>query len=185
MVPARSPAAWAPGALTARLRWVTPNDRITFLAGGVKITESSEIATATQLSDDALAWEQFRIEHGLPRFGVDYNTSDNPGTAGLIDGAVAPSKGCYLGQEVVCKLLMRGALRESICLLRFEGVPKVGEPVLLFDDRSPIGTLTSVGPGCSVAVFALGRIRSAAIQSCAGVLCGDVWGRILPRPDIQ
>lgn len=53
-------------------------------------------------------WQALRIEHGLPLFGVDFDVRANPHDASLERRAVSWSKGCYLGQEVVCMQDMRG-----------------------------------------------------------------------------
>jgi folate-binding protein YgfZ len=53
-------------------------------------------------------WQALRIEHGLPLFGVDFDGRANPHDASLERRAVSWSKGCYLGQEVVCMQDMRG-----------------------------------------------------------------------------
>jgi folate-binding protein YgfZ len=44
----------------------------------------------------------------VPRFGVDFDDTTYPQEASLEKTAVSFDKGCYLGQEVVCMLEMRG-----------------------------------------------------------------------------
>src|SRR6187431_257720 len=68
-------------------------------------------------------WEALRIGQVFGRFGVDFGEADNPHEAALDRRAVSWSKGCYLGQEVVCMQDMRGKVRRSLRVLRVEAPP--------------------------------------------------------------
>ena len=57
------------------------------------------------------AWDTLRIEAGLPLFGVDMDTDTIPLEAGLEARAISQTKGCYVGQEVVIRILHRGGGR--------------------------------------------------------------------------
>ena len=59
----------------------------------------------------AEAWDTLRIEAGLPLFGVDMDTDTIPLEAGLEASAISQTKGCYVGQEVVIRILHRGGGR--------------------------------------------------------------------------
>ena len=65
------------------------------------------------LGDDA-AWEALRIERAIPRFGVEFDATTYPQEAALEKRAVSFAKGCYLGQEVVCMLEMRGHVKRKL-----------------------------------------------------------------------
>lgn len=56
-------------------------------------------------------------EHGLGVFGVDFGERDNPHEASLDRLAVSWTKGCYLGQEVVCMQDMRGKVKRRLVAL--------------------------------------------------------------------
>jgi folate-binding protein YgfZ len=109
---------------------------------------------ALQLASDA-DWEAFRIEQTLGRFGVDFTDSDNPHEAALDRRAVSWSKGCYLGQEVVCMQDMRGKLKRRLVTLAVDSaeLPPAGEPV------------TSSANGSAEAV---GEVTSAALSPLTG-----------------
>jgi folate-binding protein YgfZ len=49
-----------------------------------------------------------RIEAGVPRFGVDMDEETSPLEAGIEDRAISVTKGCYVGQEVIIRVLHRG-----------------------------------------------------------------------------
>lgn len=170
-----------PSALHACVTWLTDCDTITFVPEQASASVVFRGPDGAAVPSDAQSWEQFRIERGLPLWGVDYGPTENPATAGLVAGTVSQSKGCYLGQEVVCKLLMRGALRETTALMRFKGRPKVGAAVHSPSDAAPVGILTSVGRPEGEWVYALGRLRTHAIESEAQVVADDAVGQILPR----
>jgi tRNA-modifying protein YgfZ len=59
-------------------------------------------------------------EHGLGVFGVDFGERDNPHEAALDRVAISWTKGCYLGQEVVCMQDMRGKVKRRLVALDAE-----------------------------------------------------------------
>lgn len=63
-------------------------------------------AGAVEMSADTA--ETLRIEAGRPRFGVDMNTDTIPLEAGLEGRAISFTKGCYVGQEVIVRVMHRG-----------------------------------------------------------------------------
>ena len=52
--------------------------------------------------------EAARIESGRPRFGVDMTEDTIPLEAAIEDRAISRTKGCYVGQEVIVRVLDRG-----------------------------------------------------------------------------
>ena len=90
--------------------------------------------------------ETLRIEQGVPRFGVDFGPSTYPQEAGLEARAVSFDKGCYLGQEVVCMLQLRGHVKRKLVPVSFEdGVAAPGASVVSADGQA-LGQLTTIGP---------------------------------------
>jgi tRNA-modifying protein YgfZ len=71
------------------------------------------LAAVAAVGDDA-GWDALRLERGVPRFGVDFDATMYPQEASLEKRAVAFDKGCYLGQEVVCMLEMRGHVKRKL-----------------------------------------------------------------------
>lgn len=57
--------------------------------------------------DDALA-NVLRVEAGTPEFGVDMDQDTIPLEAGIEGRAISMTKGCYVGQEVIIRVLHRG-----------------------------------------------------------------------------
>src|SRR5262249_23650787 len=63
-------------------------------------------AGGTALDDDTA--ESIRIEAGVPRFGRDMDEETIPLEAGIESRAISFTKGCYVGQEVIIRVLHRG-----------------------------------------------------------------------------
>jgi folate-binding protein YgfZ len=57
---------------------------------------------------DAAAAEALRIEAGVPRFHLDMDEETIPLEAGIESRAISMTKGCYVGQEVIIRVLHRG-----------------------------------------------------------------------------
>ena len=63
--------------------------------------------------------EIVRIESGRPRFGADMDEDTIPLEAGLEDRAISRTKGCYVGQEVIVRVIDRGHGRVARRLVGF------------------------------------------------------------------
>ncbi len=114
-------------------------------------------------------------EHGLGVFGVDFDERSNPHEASLDRIAVSWTKGCYLGQEVVCMQDMRGkvkrrlvALDGSSALLDAASASQVEAPQkdVLGADGSVAGHVSSVHRGTS-GTRLLATISTSALESQA------------------
>ena len=66
------------------------------------------------------AREILRIEAGLPRFGMDMDTSNRLPETTLERTTVSYEKGCYIGQEVVARLKAYGTVKQALMGLVFE-----------------------------------------------------------------
>lgn len=104
----------------------------------VDVERSGEVLQRLRSSEaidvDADVAEICRIEAGRPRFGVDMDEETIPLEAGIEDRAISFTKGCYVGQEIVIRVLHRGhgrVARRLVGLLFDPAVeaPKRGEPI--------------------------------------------------------
>jgi folate-binding protein YgfZ len=95
---------------------------------------------------EAPAFEARRIEAGVPVFGQDMSEDTIPLEAGIEDRAISLTKGCYVGQEIIIRVLHRGQGRVARKLvgLAFEpgATPAAGDR--LSSGGRAIGSLTSV-----------------------------------------
>jgi folate-binding protein YgfZ len=136
---------------------------------------------------DAAGWDALRLERGVPEFGVDFDATTYPQEARLEKVAVSFDKGCYLGQEVVCMLEMRGQVRRCLSPLVVDeledgNVPARGAAVT--DDAGAVaGEITSatVSPtlGLPVALAMLKRAFSSSEQT---LRVAGARARVVDRP---
>ncbi|HEV3216526.1 MAG TPA: glycine cleavage T C-terminal barrel domain-containing protein [Vicinamibacterales bacterium] len=111
---------------------------------------------------DADTAEVLRIEAGRPRFGVDMDTDTIPLEAGIEDRAISFTKGCYVGQEVIVRVLHRGhgrvARRLVTMVLGNDRVPVRGDRV--FSGGQEAGRITSAARSPLMkAAVALGYVQ--------------------------
>ncbi len=90
--------------------------------------------------------EAIRIEAGVPRFHRDMDEDTIPLEAGIESSAISMTKGCYVGQEVIIRVLHRGhgrVVRKLVGLTFDHGarVPVAGA-VVRRNDRE-VGHITS------------------------------------------
>jgi folate-binding protein YgfZ len=99
--------------------------------------------------------ERARVAAGIPRLGADLDDSVIPQEAFLEVDAVSFTKGCFVGQELVCRIDARGHVNrflrhlvpdDDTVVLPVGGEITVGSKV--------VGTITSSAPG-----VALGYVR--------------------------
>jgi folate-binding protein YgfZ len=110
--------------------------------------ERLEGAGCVRISPDLI--ESLRVEAGRPAWGRELTEDVIPLEAGLLDRAISTDKGCYVGQEIVIRILHRGHGRvaKRLVTLAFDAV--VGQPppsagaTLTTPEGTEIGRLTSV-----------------------------------------
>jgi tRNA-modifying protein YgfZ len=102
---------------------------------------------------DGPGYERARIEAGVPRLGADLDERTIPQEASLERDAVSFTKGCFVGQELVCRIDTRGHVNRTLRRLRSaRGDLRVGAPLVVAD--KVVGEVTS-----SVGDVALGMVR--------------------------
>jgi folate-binding protein YgfZ len=123
----------------------------TGLGGGVIVVPAAkadglvrDLVERGALEGSERDWDALRVERFLPRFGVDFGEKNYPQEASLEKIAVSFNKGCYLGQEVVCRLEMRGHVIKKIVPVRLEGgeAPAPGAEVHTAEGKN-VGTVSS------------------------------------------
>jgi folate-binding protein YgfZ len=101
----------------------------------------------------AEAFDAMRIEAGLPRQGFELDEKTIPQEAFLERDAVSFTKGCFLGQELVCRIDTRGHVNKYLRrLTNLEAAPPPGAEIVAGD--KVVGTVTSSTRGA-----ALGYVR--------------------------
>src|SRR5688500_11835802 len=128
----------------------------------------SALQSAGAVVVSARALELARIEAGYPLFGVDMTETTIPLEAGIESRAISLTKGCYVGQEIIIRVLHRGGGRvaKKLVGLRVDGPAEAGHYVhsiergakLLSGDRE-IGEITSVAESPRAGTVALGYVH--------------------------
>lgn len=132
------------------------------------------LAAAGGADVDPAAAETVRVESGRPRFPADMDGETIPLEAGIEDRAISFDKGCYVGQEVIVRILHRGGGRVARRLVGLTLGPAAGgagaavpEPgAALRREGEPVGRVTSAAAspvlGQPIALGYLPRDLSAA-----------------------
>jgi folate-binding protein YgfZ len=152
---------------------------VDFLCDGSPDATLAQLAAAGVPSVGEAAWEIARIEAGIPRFGVDFGTDNYVQEADITERAVSFNKGCYCGQEVVCRLQMRGHVRRQLVALVLDGEPPAAGTALDAD----AGTITSSAwsPALERSV-ALAMVKWSVAQEAAEVTLGSRVATRVKRP---
>ena len=90
--------------------------------------------------------EALRIEAGVPLFGRDMDAETIPLEAGIESSAISFSKGCYVGQEVIIRVLHRGhgrVARKLVGLVLDSEAPVPPPASALTIEGTAVGEITS------------------------------------------
>jgi tRNA-modifying protein YgfZ len=142
------------------------------------------LAAATTVGDTA-GWDALRLERAVPRFGVDFDDKTYPQEAGLEKTAISFDKGCYLGQEVVCMLELRGHVKRKLAALVIDAdVPPSRGAAVTDGAGAAVGEVTSASgsPTLGGKAVALAMVKRAQAEPGQGVLVGGVRGEVVARP---
>jgi len=141
------------------------------------------IAGAATVGDEA-GWEALRLERGVPRFGVDFDDKTYPQEAQLEKVAVSFDKGCYLGQEVVCMLEMRGHVkRKLVPVVLDDGAPPPRGAPVTDEAGAPVGEVTSAGTSPTLGKpVAMAMVKRAFAEAGKRLVVAGASGEVVERP---
>lgn len=151
------------------------------------IREAIRGAGATSASASDV--ETVRIERGQPRFSVDMDTDTIPLEAGLDDRAISRTKGCYVGQEVIVRVIDRGHGRVArrlvgLALEAGASVPAPGTH-LTSGDRD-IGRVTSAAWSPALGrPIALGYVHRDFVEPQTRITVGSTTGVVTELPFVR
>jgi folate-binding protein YgfZ len=89
------------------------------------VSRAIEDTGATRVDPETV--DVVRIESGRPEFGQDMDEHTIPLEAGIEDRAISLTKGCYVGQEIIIRVLHRGQGRVAKRLVGFVADPQAEE----------------------------------------------------------
>lgn len=110
------------------------------------------------------AVEIARVEAGSPAYGVDMTDDTIPLEAGIEPRAISLTKGCYVGQEVIIRVLHRGHGRvvRRLVGLRADGTPERGARI--HGGGREIGAVTSSAVSPRFGAIALGYVHRDFVE---------------------
>lgn len=130
------------------------------------ITAALRGAGSTDL--DPASAEALRIEAGVPRFGADMDEETIPLEAGIESRAISFTKGCYVGQEIIIRVLHRGHGRVARRLVGLAFGPETEVPAAgttLHGADRDLGQVTSSAMSPSLGhPVALGYVKRDAAE---------------------
>ncbi|CAB4945337.1 unannotated protein [freshwater metagenome] len=141
-----------------------------------------KIRTAVEVSLESLGdepsdqTELLRIKNGTPRMGFDLDSSVIPQEAALEIESVSFTKGCFVGQELVCRIDSRGHVNRHLRLITNSSGVTLVKGGSLLQDAKVVGEITSSAPG-----FALGYVRREVEIGSTLEVSGTVV-KVLERP---
>lgn len=130
---------------------------------------------------DEDGFELARLRANVPRFGRDFDAKAYPQEAGLKQRAVSFTKGCYLGQEVVCMLENRGRLSRRLMALQHEAGPAPAAGAELFSEEGrAVGRITSAVPDPEApgGVRLLGYVKRPCFEPGVALEAGESRVRV-------
>jgi aminomethyltransferase len=130
------------------------------------------------------AWDIWRVERGIPRYGRDFGSGNLPQETGLTERTVSFEKGCYTGQEVVARIHYRGHVNQRLMGLEAPGDEPLPHAAELFREQKASGRITSPVQSPRFGSIALGMIRREVDPGTAVSLSPasnpDIMVRTLP-----
>jgi folate-binding protein YgfZ len=136
---------------------------------------------------EASALEAARVEAGYPLFGIDMTDDTIPLEAGIEERAISFSKGCYVGQEVIIRVLHRGHGRvaRKLVALRLSAEGPARGATIRAADRD-VGAMTSAAVSPRFGSIALGYVHRDFTEVGSRVSvqgpAGPVDAVVTPRP---
>ncbi|HXG87228.1 MAG TPA: glycine cleavage T C-terminal barrel domain-containing protein [Vicinamibacterales bacterium] len=142
--------------------------------------------TATGVTETTLdTLDAVRVEAGVPKFLVDMGEHTIPLEAGLEQRAISFTKGCYVGQEVVIRVMHRGQGRVAKKLVGLSlGSPELSRlPIDVTVAGKVIGALSSavwsptLGQSVGLATLQRDYVRPGTkvdIVAVAGIITAEV-----------
>jgi folate-binding protein YgfZ len=140
-----------------------------------------ESSGAVRVSADAIT--AVRIEAGYPVFGVDMTDETIPLEAGIEHRAISFTKGCYVGQEIIIRVLHRGGGRvaKKLVGLRSESGPVgtglFGPQASVYSGEREIGHVTSAALSPRLGPVALAYVHRDFVAPGTVVEVADGDGR--------
>jgi len=138
-----------------------------------------ESAGAVPLDHETL--DVLRIEDGRPWYGPDVNDETLLHETGLVREYHSPTKGCYVGQEVIARLEARGGnVSRALRGLRLSVRAEAGAPVM--SDEKEVGRVTTAGVSPRLGPIAMGYVHRTRFEVGTRVEVGGAAATVAGLP---
>jgi len=155
-------------------------------AHAVELQSALVVGGAVEI--DAATADAIRIEAGVPLFHRDMDEETIPLEAGIEGRAISFSKGCYVGQEVVIRVLHRGhgrVARKLVGLVLDGNQVPPGGAAIRAGDRD-IGEITSGTSSPALdRPIALGYVHRDFVEPGTKVMVGDASAEVTALPFVR
>ena len=156
----------------------------------VERQHAANVLTALRAMDvaelDEATAEAIRIEAGVPMFHRDMDEETIPLEAGIESQAISMTKGCYVGQEVIIRVLHRGhgrVVRKLVGLTMEVGASVPARGALVRGDGRDIGQITSACPSPALQrPIALGYVHRDFVEPGTVVSVDDRQAEVTKLP---
>jgi folate-binding protein YgfZ len=122
-----------------------------------------------------------RVEDGRPWFGPDVTAENLLHETGLVAEYHSPSKGCYVGQEVIARLDARGGNVNKVLRGLRLAAPVAAGAALTLDGRD-VGRVTTAGVSPRLGAIAMAFVHRSAAEPGTEVRAGSTSGTIAVLP---
>jgi folate-binding protein YgfZ len=180
---------WAGGAaIVARVGDVGEPGFDLFVERAQRAALSSALSAAGAVELAAADAETLRIESGVPLFGRDMDEETIPLEAGIESQAINFTKGCYVGQEVIIRVLHRGHGRVARRLvgLTLEGDLSPAAGAAIRSGEREVGHVTSAALSPALKrPIALGYLHRDFVEAGTVVSVGGQSATVTALPFVQ
>ena len=150
----------------------------------VDADRASELVAALERAGASRAGEEattaLRVEAGYPLYGIDMDDDIIPLEAGIEARALSLTKGCYVGQEVIIRVLHRGHGRvvRHLVGLRVESAQAPARGTRIHAGSRDIGFVTSSAVSPRLGTIALGYAHRDFVEPGTEVELDAGAGRV-------
>src|SRR5882724_1223200 len=125
-------------------------------------------------------------EAGIPHYGVDMDETTVLSETNL-DDAISFTKGCYIGQEIIVRIMHRGHVAKKLTGLVFDGQEKIESGAKVFSDTDQeIGRVTSSTISSRMQrALALAYVKYDYLAPGTKIKVADLTGTVAELPFIR
>lgn len=123
------------------------------------------------------AFDALRVEQGRPWYGIDVTEENILHETGLVREYHSPTKGCYVGQEVVARLEARGGhVNKLLRGLRLSAPVEAGTPIRA--EEREVGRVTTAAVSPRLGPVAMGYVHRSRFDPGTRVDVGGTQGTV-------